>query len=239
MAGTRRAQPRGTKRSAPKAKVTGKPAPKRKPTTGKPSTAAARTRAALARRITAAKALEALDAAGAKRPTLPPAGRARAATRAANPLRNPDYPRTYIREIAVSLDDPDHWMTLRWTGPQASRQQSGPYRTSPGAGVTGLNCDLTATSQRSGTKCTPKGTHYVEGFASRLTSDARATNVTWFVRRRGIALHYFPSVPRYAASHGCVRVESKRVAQVIQDNARVGVTRVVIAGTWTKPARQW
>ena len=156
-----------------------------------------------------------------------------------NPLRNPDFPRTYIREIAVTLDDPEHWMTLRWTGPQASSQQSGPYRTSPGAGVTGLNCDLTATSQRSGTKCTPKGTHYVEGFAARLTSDARATNVTWFVRRRGIALHYFPSVPRYAASHGCVRVESKRVAQVIQDNARIAVTRVVIGGNWTKPARQW
>jgi L,D-transpeptidase catalytic domain len=238
MARTRRAKPRGTKR--PAAKATAKPAPKRKPAKGtKQPTEAARARATLARRIAAAKALEALDAAGATRPTRSPAGRARAAARAANPLRNPDFPRTYIREIAVSLDDPDHWMTLRWTGPQASSQQSGPYRTSPGAGVTGLNCDLTATSQRSGTKCTPKGTHYVEGFASRLTSDARATNVTWFVRRRGIALHYFPSVPRYAASHGCVRIESKRIAQVIQDNARVAVTRVAIGGKWTKPARQW
>src|SRR4029453_11888516 len=155
------------------------------------------------------------------------------------PQRNGDFPRTYIREIAVSLDDPDHWMALAWTGPRAASQDTGPFRSSPGAGVSGLNCDLSSTSSRSGTKCTPKGTHYVEGFAARLTSDARATHVTWFVRWRGIALHYFPSVPRYAASHGCVRIENRRVAQLVQDNSRIGVTRVVVGGTWTRPSRQW
>ena len=97
-------------------------------------------------------------------------------------------------------------MTLTWAGPQAAGQETGPFRTSPGAGAKGLNCDIAATSRRSGTKCTPKGTHTVEGFQRRLNSDARATFVTWFVQWRGIALHYFPSVPKYAASHGCVRI---------------------------------
>lgn len=180
-----------------------------------------------------AKALEALDAAE------PPAPKKAAARATAKPLRNADFPRTYIKKIHVSLNDPDHWMTLTWTGPQAAGQETGPFRTSPGAGAKGLNCDHTATSRRSGTKCTPKGTHTVEGFQARLNSDARATFVTWFVRWRGIAFHYFPSVPTYAASHGCVRIESKRVAQLVQENARIDLTKVVIDGTWTKPAKQW
>lgn len=185
-------------------------------------------------KLAAAKNLEALDAAE-------PAAKAAKATAqaAAKPLRNADFPRTYIKQIHVSLDDPDHWMTLTWTGPQAGNQETGPFRTSPGAGMKGINCDNTTTSRRSGTKCTPKGTHKVEGFQSRLNSDSRATFVTWFVRWRGIAFHYFPSVPKYAASHGCVRIESKRVAQLVQENARVDLTKVVIDGTWTKPAKQW
>ena len=66
---------------------------------------------------------------------------------------------------------------------------------------------------------------------------ADATFVTWFQRARGIALHYFPIVPKYAASHGCVRIESKRVAQLIQENSRINLTKVVIDGTWTQPAK--
>ena len=130
-------------------------------------------------------------------------------------------------------------LTLKWTGPQAAGQDSGPFRSSPARGMKGLNCDLVATSRRSGSKCTPKGTFAVSGFQSRLNSDSRATYVTWFVRARGIALHYFPSVPKYAASHGCVRLEKKSVAQLIQSNSRIGLTNVVIDGTWTKPAKQW
>jgi hypothetical protein len=189
-----------------------------------------------------AKALEALDAAEPgvtrqRKTSSAAVGAPRVAT--AHPLRNGDFPRTYLKQISVSLDDPDHWMTLTWTGPQAASQETGPFRTSPGAGVKGINCDNATTSRRSGTKCTPKGTRTVEGFQSRLNSDSRATFVTWFMQARGIALHYFPSVPRYAASHGCVRIESQRVAQLIQDNSRVDLTQVVIDGTWTKPAKQW
>jgi L,D-transpeptidase catalytic domain len=152
------------------------------------------------------------------------------------PLPNDE---TYIKEISVSLDDPDHWLTLTWTGPNADSQETGPFRTSPGAGLRGLNCDDEATSRRSGSKCTPKGTYPVQGFQRRLNSDSRATYVTWFMQRRGIALHYFPIVPDYAASHGCVRLESEHVARLIQDNSRVGETQVVVNGTWTKPPKQW
>src|SRR6267378_1063192 len=154
------------------------------------------------------------------------------------PLPNGD-PQTYIKEISVSLDDPDHWLTLTWTGPNADSQETGPFRTSPGAGLRGLNCDDETTSRRSGSKCTPKGTYPVQGFQRRLNSDSRATYVTWFMQRRGIALHYFPIVPDYAASHGCVRIESEDVARLIQDNSLVDETQVVVSGTWTKPAKQW
>ena len=155
------------------------------------------------------------------------------------PLRNADFPQTYIQEISVDLDDPDHWLTLTWTGPNADSQETGPFRTSPGAGLRGLNCDEEATSRRSGSKCTPKGTYPVEGFQRRLNSDSRATYVTWFMQRRGIALHYFPTVPEYAASHGCVRIESEDVARLIQNNSRVDETQVVVSGSWTKPSKQW
>jgi hypothetical protein len=158
---------------------------------------------------------------------------------AAGPLPNDDFSHTYIREISVSLEDPDHWLTLTWTGPNADSQETGPFRTSPGAGLIGLNCDNEATSRRSGSKCTPKGSYPVQGFQRRLNSDSRATYVTWFMQRRGIALHYFPSVPQYAASHGCVRIESEQVARLIQSNSRVDETQVVVSGTWTKPRKQW
>jgi len=156
-----------------------------------------------------------------------------------HPFRNDDFPQTYIQQVSVSLDDPDHSLTLTWTGPKADSQERGPFRTSPGAGLKGLNCDDDATSRRSGSKCTPKGTRSVQGFARRLNSDSRATYVTWFMQSRGIALHYFPSVPEYAASHGCVRIESVDVARLIQDNSIVDDTQVVVSGTWTKPRKQW
>ena len=156
-----------------------------------------------------------------------------------HPFRNDDFPQTYIQQISVSLDDPDHSLTLTWTGPNADSQPKGPFRTSPGAGLKGLNCDNESTSRRSGSKCTPKGTRAVEGFQRRLNSEPRATYVTWFMQSRGIALHYFPSVPEYAASHGCVRIEVQDVARLIQDNSLVDDTQVVVSGTWTKPRKQW
>jgi hypothetical protein len=198
----------------------------------------------LRQRMAEAKKLEALDrpkASGRKAKETKTSTKELALTEvsAAHPLRNSNFPETYIKQISVKLDDPDHPVTLIWTGPQAAEQETGPFRSSPGAGLKGLNCDDPATSRRDGSKCTPKGTFAVSGFQDHLTSDSRATYVTWFVRKRGIALHYFPSVPKSAASHGCVRLELKRVAQLIQDNSRTDLTGVVIDGTWTKPTKQW
>ena len=218
-----------------------KPAPKKsapkKPAARPKAASTAKASAISPDAIAKAKALEKLDAAAA--PKSP--AKAALSTRATSskPLRNSDYPRTYIKKISISLDDPDHWMTLTWTGPEAGSQETGPFRTSPGAGAKGINCDIAATSRRSGTKCTPKGTLPVSGFQSRLNSDSRAVFVTWFQRACGIALHYFPIVPEYAASHGCVRIESKRVAQLIQENSRIDLTKVTVDGTWTKPKKQW
>jgi hypothetical protein len=199
-----------------------------------------RSKVTLKERLARAKKLEALDAGKpafkvARQRALPSQPQALAA----QPLRNDDFPQTYIQEISVNLDDPNHWLTLTWTGPNADRQETGPFRTSPGAGLRGLNCDDEATSRRSGSKCTPKGTYPVQGFQRRLNSDSRATYVTWFMQRRGIALHYFPIVPDYAASHGCVRIQSEHVARLIQDNSLVDETQVVVSGAWTKPPRQW
>lgn len=200
----------------------------------------AKAKTTLKQRLACARKLEALDAGK----PLFKVSRARALapqpqTLADHPFRNDGFPQTYIEEISVSLDDPDHPLTLTWTGPNADSQKTGPFRTSPGAGLIGLNCNDDATSLRSGSKCTPKGTYPVQGFQQSLNSDSRATYVTWFMQSRGIALHYFPIVPAYAASHGCVRIESVDVARLIKDNSLVGDTQVVISGTWTKPPKQW
>ena len=218
-----------------------KPAPKKsapkKPATSPKAASTAKAPAISPDAVAKAIALEKLDAAAAPKSPAKAAPSTRATS--SKPLRNSDYPRTYIKKISISLDDPDHWMTLTWTGPEAGSQETGPFRTSPGAGMKGINCDIGTTSRRSGTKCTPKGTLPVSGFQSRLNSDSRAVFVTWFQRARGIALHYFPIVPKFAASHGCVRIESKRVAQLIQENSRIDLTKVIVDGTWTKPAKQW
>jgi hypothetical protein len=200
----------------------------------------ARAKPTLKQRLARARKLEALDAG---KPAFKVSRERALASKplalASHPFRNDDFPQTYIQQISVSLDDPDHSLTLTWTGPNADSQETGPFRTSPGAGLRGLNCDDDATSRRSGSKCTPKGTYPVQGFQQQLNSDSRATYVTFFMQSRGIGLHYFPIVPSYAASHGCVRIESVDVARLIHDNSLVGDTQVVMSGTWTKPAKQW
>jgi len=195
----------------------------------------AKAKPTLKQRLARARKLEALDAG---KPAFR-VSREKALTSASHPFRNDNFPQTYIQQVSVRLNDPDHPLTLTWTGPDAGSQETGPFRTSPGAGLRGLNCDNDATSRRSGSKCTPKGTYPVQGFQGRLNSDSRATYVTWFKQSRGIALHYFPIVPKYAASHGCVRIQSVNVARLIQDNSLVGDTQVVVSGTWTKPPKQW
>ena len=135
--------------------------------------------------------------------------------------------------------DPYHAVTLVWAGADGLALESGPFHSSPGAGVVGHNCDIVAESHRSGSKCTPKGQFTVEGFAACLNDDSSAVHVTYFNEARGIALHYYPVVPNYPASHGCVRLQSKEAAQLIHDNAIAGTTVVIVGGTWTRPPHQW
>jgi hypothetical protein len=155
------------------------------------------------------------------------------------PLRNSDFPNTFISEIDVSLDDPDHWVTLVWKGPNAKAQKTGPFKSSPGAGVMGMDCNDVKTSQTNGSMCTPKGTRTVESLLDRLSDDEHAVHVTMFDNARGIALHFYPHVPDFPASHGCVRLKEEQVAQLIHDNSVINVTKVVVSGTWKKPAHQW
>src|SRR5438128_9767236 len=91
-------------------------------------------KATLKERLARAKKLEKLDA--GKAPLKVSPRRALASqplTLAAHPLRNDDFPQTYIQEISVTPDDPDHGLTLSWTGPNSDAQETGPFRTSPGA----------------------------------------------------------------------------------------------------------
>jgi hypothetical protein len=140
-------QAKSGKKSAPEKTATGKQTAATEP----PSKAL--TLPTLPQRIAEAKKLEALDrpkasGAAAQETKKSPKGLALAAVAAAHPLRNSDFPETYIQQIAVKLDDPDHPVTLTWTGPQAAEQETGPFRSSPGAGLKGLNCDDTAQRQQ-------------------------------------------------------------------------------------------
>ncbi len=143
-----------------------------------------------------------------------------------------DFPKTYISNINIDLTSPSHSVTLTWTGPNASRGSTGPFHSSPGAGRCDLNCNNVATSRTSGSLCTPKGTRRVERYRCVMPGHRRATNVTYFHWGRRVALHYFPSVPNYPASHGCVRLPLI-AARFIYDNSRRNATTVTVGGTWT------
>ncbi len=150
----------------------------------------------------------------------------------------PDFPKTDISHIEVDVTSPKHPVTLTWSGPNASKGATGPFHGSPGAGRCRFNCDVEAQSQTNDSFCTPKGGRTVEKYACALGSDARATNATFFHGARGIAFHYYPSVPNYPASHGCVRIQSGHAARLIYDNSRRNVTSVNVSGTWTRGTRK-
>ncbi|WP_428307979.1 M15 family metallopeptidase [Lacipirellula sp.] len=149
------------------------------------------------------------------------------------PLRNPGYPETYIQSVQVDLSSPDHFVKLTWAGPNAASQRSGPFRSSPGKGLGDNNCDDLGESNRVGSQCTPKGVFVVEGFSDSLATNSNAKFVTWLDMRRGVALHYFPTVPPYPASAGCIRTTVDG-AQLIHDNSIVGKTLVEVGGRWTR-----
>jgi lipoprotein-anchoring transpeptidase ErfK/SrfK len=146
-------------------------------------------------------------------------------------LRNTDFPRTYISQIHVDLTGPNQWVTLTWSGPQAKLQPATKYHSSPGRGLGNNDCDEPAESCRVDSNCTPKGTMHVQAFSNSMQGSPEVRFVTWFDTKRGIALHYYPNVPYYPASHGCVRLD-EYAARLIHNNSKIGETEVVIDGTW-------
>jgi hypothetical protein len=156
--------------------------------------------------------------------------------RADKRLRNADFPRTYIRAIHVGLTSPKHGVELVWDGPNADRMETGPFHSSPGAGLGFNNCDDVDESNRDGSNCTPKGTFVVEGFSDHLRSYPRCQFVTWIHIPRAVAFHYHWQLPNYPASHGCVRLE-RHAAQLIHNNSIAGTTEVTIDGNWSRRGR--
>lgn len=150
-------------------------------------------------------------------------------------LRNADFPNTYIRTIHADLTSPHHWVRLKWTGPRAETQETGPFHSSPGRGNGANNCDDAHESNRGGSLCTPKGSHAVEGFSDHMGSARGFRFVTWIHSSREISFHSHPIVPEFPASHGCIRL-SEHAAQLIHNNSIVGRTEVIVEGTWTAPA---
>ncbi|MGB3642114.1 MAG: peptidoglycan-binding protein [Rivularia sp. (in: cyanobacteria)] len=136
---------------------------------------------------------------------------------------------TYISKVNVDLWKQE--VTLEWTGSNAASQKKGPFHCTPGAGISGVNCDNVATSQKAGTDCTPKGEFPVLWQDRKFSKYPEAEWVTRFQEAsRGIALHYYPRVPEYPSSHGCVRIANKEAAKLIHDNTKSGKSIVKVHG---------
>jgi L,D-peptidoglycan transpeptidase YkuD (ErfK/YbiS/YcfS/YnhG family) len=140
---------------------------------------------------------------------------------------------TYIAKVVVDLAKQE--VTLEWTGPDAAKKEKGPFKCSPGKGKAGVDCDDVETSKKSGTLCTPKGDFKVIRHEKAFASSPNAKWVTRFQSdARGIALHYYPTVPDYPASSGCVRIKSLEAAKLIHDNTKAKVSVVSVSGKLKK-----
>ncbi|MEM9927529.1 MAG: peptidoglycan-binding protein [Cyanobacteria bacterium P01_D01_bin.50] len=134
---------------------------------------------------------------------------------------------TYISKVIVDLWKQE--VTLEWTGANAAAKQKGPFHCTPGEGISSFNCDDVSTSQKSGTNCTPKGDFSVIRHESSFSEFPAAKWVTRFQDDyRGIALHYYPTVPEYPDSSGCVRIKSLDAAKLIHDNTKPRISIVSV-----------
>ena len=150
-------------------------------------------------------------------------------------LRVRDYPRTAIARIHLDLTSPDHSVTLTWRGPNAARQPTGPFRSSPGTGWGTNDCNDPVESNCPDSRCTPKGLRRVEGFMDHLADALACRYVTLIDARRRIGFHSHPGqLAPYPSSKGCVRLEPWP-ARLIHDNAVAGETEILVDGTWTPP----
>jgi len=150
-------------------------------------------------------------------------------------MRNPDFPRTYIKAIHIDLTGPNQWVHVQWTGAMAEYGPDGPWHSTPGRGQPEFDCDDVQDSNTVDSFCTPKGTFLVAGFADHLTLTPQCTYVTWILHApRFIAMHGHTKLPAKPASSGCVRLPVE-AAKLIHNNSIAGVTLVVIDGKWTRP----
>lgn len=151
----------------------------------------------------------------------------------------PGFPETYIQHVDVDVTSPAS-IRCRWTGPNASDHDSGPFEATVGDGAGTSDCNDVEESNEPGSNCTPKGDFTIERQACSLGNHDRAKNASYFQSARGIAFHYWPNRPDCPASHGCVRLE-RRVSQVLWDNCinegtssehGQPATTVNVSGTW-------
>jgi hypothetical protein len=150
-------------------------------------------------------------------------------------LRVRDYPQTAIARIHLDLTSPDHSVTLTWRGPTASRQPTGPFRSSPGTGWGTNDCNDPVESNCPDSRCTPKGLRYVEGFMDHLADALACRYVTLIDAHRRIGFHSHPGrLAPYPSSKGCVRLEPW-AARLIHDNAIARETEILVDGTWSPP----
>jgi len=136
---------------------------------------------------------------------------------------------TYLSKVSVDL-----WkqaITLEWSGADTAHQPRGPFHCSPGKGLPGISCEHAPTSRRANTNCTPKGEWTVLGYQRRFVAYPEAEWVTQFQSlERGIAFHYYPVVPHYPDSHGCIRVADYDIAKLIYNKTEPLKTKVVVHG---------
>ena len=152
---------------------------------------------------------------------------ASSSTPTANPTANEST--TFISKVIVDLWKQE--VTLEWTGPNAKGQETGPYHCAPGAGISTVDCDDVKTSRKMGTKCTPKGDFPVIYHERRFGDYPEAEWVTRFQDpSRGIALHYYPNVPEYPVSNGCVRIANKEAAKRITEKTTPNISIVSVHG---------
>ncbi len=151
--------------------------------------------------------------------------------------KNPQFPETYIERIHLDLTSPNQYVDLKWKGTGASAMETGPFRSSTGAGWGSNDCNDPIESNAPNSLCTPKGVRKVEGFLDNLRSRPDCRYVTLIDKARAIGFHSYDFVPPYPDSMGCVRLKPE-VARLIHDNSIAGTTEIVIDGTWSRAGNE-
>jgi len=151
-------------------------------------------------------------------------------------MRNPDFPRSHIEVIHIDLTGPGRPVRLQWTGALAPQGPVGPWRSCPGRGKPGVDCNDVETSNTTDTFCTPKGVFPAAGFSDHLYLVQSCHYVTWVVHKpRYIAIHSHDDIPDQPSSSGCIRVPYE-AAKLIHNNSIAGTTLIHISGTWKPPS---